>query len=112
MQGSKRHIAACSRFLRSSSLARLRHQNFPTYSFITEIYWRDDWPKIADGSDWDGKHLLDLVWSGESPFGWDVNVLIEEVEANLHRKVVNISHVTYGSNNYVRQIVILVVTPR
>ena len=44
------------------------------------MYFRDDWPKMPDGSDFDGKQLLTLVRSGNSPFRgvWDVNLLIRD----------------------------------
>jgi hypothetical protein len=32
------------------------------------MYIDDDWPKEGDGSDYDGKQLLQLVRSGNSPF--------------------------------------------
>lgn len=52
--------------------------------------FRDDWPKMPDGSDFDGKQLLTLVHSGNSPFHgvWDVNLLIREIEEN-HGKMSN-----------------------
>ena len=65
--------------------------------------FRDDWPKMQDGIDFDGKQLLTLVRSGNSPFDkvWDVNLLIREVEENLCTKVIDIPVVDKGSNNYV-----------
>lgn len=67
--------------------------------------FRDDWPQMPDGSDLDGKHLLTLVRSGNSPFHgvWDVNLLIKEIEKNLDTKVVDIPELYNGSgsNNYV-----------
>ncbi|KAF8804222.1 hypothetical protein BYT27DRAFT_7259404 [Phlegmacium glaucopus] len=47
--------------------------------------FRDDWPNMQDGIDFDGKQLLTLVRSGNSPFHgvWDVNLLIREIEENL-----------------------------
>lgn len=65
--------------------------------------FRDDWPKMHDGTDFDGKQLLTLVRSGNSPFDkvWDVNLLIREVEENLCTKVIDIPVVDKGSNNYV-----------
>lgn len=60
------------------------------------------WPKMPDGSDFDGKHLLTLVRSGNSPFQlWDVNLLIREVEESLGTLVTDIPTVYEGSNNYV-----------
>jgi hypothetical protein len=65
--------------------------------------FRDDWPKMPDGRDFDGQHLLTLVRSGNSPFRdkWDVNILIQEIEENLGAQVVDIPSVSNGSNNYV-----------
>ena len=65
--------------------------------------FRDDWPKMQDGIDFDGKQLLALVRSGNSPFHgvWDVNLLIREVEENLCTEVIDIPIVNKGSNNYV-----------
>ena len=64
--------------------------------------FRDDWPKMQDGIDYDGKQLLTLVRSGNSPFHgvWDVNLLIREVEENLCTEVIDIPVVYKGSNNY------------
>ncbi|KAL8380947.1 hypothetical protein RB595_005308 [Gaeumannomyces hyphopodioides] len=64
---------------------------------------RDDWPSLPDGSDYDGTDLLSLVRSGRSPFAgvWDVNQLIEEVEANVDgAQVVNIPVVRKGASYY------------
>lgn len=65
--------------------------------------FRDDWPKISNGCDFDGRQLLDLVRSGNSPFHgvWDVNLLIREIEENLSAEVIDIPFVYMGSNNYV-----------
>lgn len=67
------------------------------------MYLQDEWPKIADGSPWNGKDLLELVRGGESPFAdvWDVNLLITEIEENVGKHVVDIPLVNCGSNNYV-----------
>lgn len=64
--------------------------------------FRDDWPKMQNGIDFDGKQLLTLVRSGNSPFHgvWNVNLLIQEVEENLNTHVVDIPIVNKGSNNY------------
>ena len=53
----------------------------------------DDWPKMPDGIDFDGKQLLTLVRRGNSPFHgvWDVNQLIREVEQNLCTKVIDMT---------------------
>lgn len=63
----------------------------------------DDWPQMPDGSDFDGKQLLALVRSGNSPFhgAWDINLLIQEIEENLDTQVVDIPKLYNGSNNYV-----------
>jgi len=66
--------------------------------------FRDDWPKMPpDGSDFDGKQLLTLARSGNSPFHgvWDINLLIREVEENLGAEVIDIPDIFMGSNNYV-----------
>ena len=70
---------------------------------MSDDYVGDDWPKMPDDSDFDGKQLLNLVRSGKSPFHgvWDVNLLIREVEENLGAQVVDIPDVSRGSNNYV-----------
>ena len=58
---------------------------------------------MPDGNDFNGKHLLSLVRSGNSPFKglWDVNLLIQEVEENLNTQVIEIPVISMGSNNYV-----------
>ena len=65
--------------------------------------FRDDWPKMPDNSDFDGKQLLSLVRSGNSPFRgvWDINLLIREIEMNLNAHVIDIPVISKGSNNYV-----------
>ena len=67
------------------------------------MYECDAWPKMPDGNDFDGKQLLNLVRSGNSPFHglWDVNLLIREVEENLDAHVIDIPVISHGSNNYV-----------
>ncbi|KAF2793863.1 hypothetical protein K505DRAFT_243428, partial [Melanomma pulvis-pyrius CBS 109.77] len=64
--------------------------------------FRDDWPKMPDDSDFDGKQLFALVRSGNSPFHgvWDVNLLIQEIEENLGAEVIDIPAIFKGSNNY------------
>jgi hypothetical protein len=66
-------------------------------------YYQDEWPKIQDGTDFDGKNLLTLVRNGNSPFvgAWDVNILIQEIEENLATQVIDIPVVSNGSNYYV-----------
>ncbi|KND89198.1 hypothetical protein TOPH_06185, partial [Tolypocladium ophioglossoides CBS 100239] len=65
-------------------------------------YYRDDWPKMQDSSDFDGRQTLTLARSGRSPFRkeWDVMLLVREIEENLHSQVVEIPFVYHGSNNY------------
>lgn len=65
--------------------------------------FRDDWPKMPDGSDFDGQQLLTLARSGNSPFNevWDVNLLIREIEENFGSQVIDIPFIYNGSNNYV-----------
>ncbi|KAH6628786.1 3-hydroxybutyryl-CoA dehydratase [Chaetomium tenue] len=63
---------------------------------------RDDWPKMPNGYDFDGRHLLTLVRHGSSPFDneWDVKLLIQEIEGRFLAVVVDIPHVSTGYNNY------------
>lgn len=65
--------------------------------------WRDDWPKMPDGSDFNGKDLLTLVRTGNSPFHgvWDVNLLIREIEETVDAQGIDIPATSKGSNNYV-----------
>ena len=53
--------------------------------------------------DFDGKQLLTLVRSGNSPFHgvWDIDLLIQEIEENLGAEVIDIPVVFKGSNKYV-----------
>ncbi|KAH6968941.1 hypothetical protein DER45DRAFT_589472 [Fusarium avenaceum] len=64
-------------------------------------YICDCWPKMPNGKDFDGSDLLNLVRKGSSPFkdNWNVNELLQEIEAHMHAKVVDIPHVSSGSNN-------------
>ncbi|KAJ9634519.1 hypothetical protein H2199_008976 [Coniosporium tulheliwenetii] len=57
---------------------------------------------MPDGSDFDGKQLLSLVRSGNSPFHrvWDVDLLIREIEEKLGARVIDIPVIHKGSNNY------------
>ncbi|KAL2066784.1 hypothetical protein VTL71DRAFT_1208, partial [Oculimacula yallundae] len=63
---------------------------------------QDDWPTMADGTSYDGKQLLHLVRTGNSPFEgvWDVELLIREIEENLNTEVTDILTAQKGSNNY------------
>lgn len=74
-----------------------------TQSFPMSLAWRDDWPIMPDGSDFDGEQLLTLVRGGNSPFQgvWDVNLLIQEIEETLGFRVIDIPNVDKGSNYYV-----------
>lgn len=51
--------------------------------------WRDDWPSMSDGSEYDSKQLDTLVFNGNSPFqgAWDVNLLIQEIEKRTYTQV-------------------------
>lgn len=71
-------------------------------------YYCDEWPKMPDGSEFDGKHLLTLVQDGNSPFHriWDVRLLIREIEENLSTRVIDIPAVNRGSNSYVSSVCI------
>lgn len=75
---------------------------FPELS-LPIMYDHDEWPKMPDGNDFDGKQLLTLVRCGNSPFHglWDVNLLIREIEENLDAQVIDIPVISKGSNNYV-----------
>ncbi|KAM0800334.1 3-hydroxybutyryl-CoA dehydratase [Usnea florida] len=66
------------------------------------MYICDDWPEMPDGSPFDGKQLLTLVRSGNSPMSrvWDVNLLIRETEEVLGSEVIDIPTVNTGSNFY------------
>lgn len=65
--------------------------------------WRDDWPSGPDGSPYDGKKLMELVFSNQSPPRglWNVRQLLQEIEENLNIKVIDIPIVNRGSNKYV-----------
>lgn len=65
--------------------------------------FRDDWPKMPDGRDFDGHQLLTLVRNGHSPFHerWDVNLFLQKIEESLCAQVIDIPRVSNGSNNYV-----------
>ena len=65
--------------------------------------FRDSWPVMADGCDFNGRNLLRLIREGHSPFAkrWDVLLLIRDIENKLATQVVDIPNVTLGSNNYV-----------
>ncbi|KAF4441810.1 3-hydroxybutyryl- dehydratase [Fusarium albosuccineum] len=65
-------------------------------------YLGDDWPRMPDGTIWDGRNLLDLLRKGQSPFSpiWDVNLLFQEVEDKVGAKVIDVPCVHTGSNNY------------
>jgi hypothetical protein len=66
-------------------------------------HWRDEWPSMPDSSEYDGQQLGSLVRDGKSPFQtrWDVNLLISEIQDNIQLRVIDISTVEKGSNNYV-----------
>jgi hypothetical protein len=65
--------------------------------------WRDEWPSMSDGSEYNGKQLLNLVRNGKSPFCgvWDVRLLIREIKDNLNTQLTDIPIVNKGSNSYV-----------
>ena len=65
--------------------------------------WRDEWPSGPDGDQYDGKQLMELVRSDNSPFRkvWDVKLLIQEIEEKLNTQVIDIPVVDKGSNNFV-----------
>jgi hypothetical protein len=45
------------------------------------MYDHDEWPKTPDGNDFDGKQLLTLARTGNSPFHglWDVTYSFERL---------------------------------
>lgn len=57
---------------------------------------------MPDGTPYDGKNLLDLVRTGQSPFDgvWDAKLLIQEIEDKLNTRITGIPAVSKGSNNY------------
>ena len=67
------------------------------------MYIQDEWPTGPNDKPYNGLQLLELVRTGQSPFKnqWDVNLLLHEIETQLHTKITNIPLVTKGSNNYV-----------
>ncbi|KAL8392575.1 hypothetical protein RB595_002677 [Gaeumannomyces hyphopodioides] len=66
------------------------------------MYLLDPWPKLPDGTNFDGKQLFSLLRGGKSPFdgAWDVNLLIREIEESLGAEMTDIPFVYNGSNNY------------
>jgi hypothetical protein len=58
---------------------------------------------MPDGNNFNGKQLLTLVRSGNSPFHglWDINLLIREIKENLDTHIINIPVISKGSNNYI-----------
>lgn len=65
---------------------------------------------MPDGAKWNGKNLLQLLHDGKSPFKdvWDVRLLLQEVEAQVQARVVDIPQVHAGANNYVRTFLTIV----
>ncbi|KAH8883090.1 hypothetical protein GQ53DRAFT_883603 [Thozetella sp. PMI_491] len=63
-------------------------------------YIQDDWPLMPNGGSFDGTQLLVLLRDGKSPFWWDVNLLLQEIEENLGAQVSGIPLVARGSNNF------------
>lgn len=64
----------------------------------------DQWPKNADGSNWDGAGLLPKLEREKSPFGEALNVrsLMDELEYALGESINDIPVVTFGANHFVR----------
>ncbi|UNI13915.1 hypothetical protein JDV02_000610 [Purpureocillium takamizusanense] len=62
----------------------------------------DPWPTSADGNEWDGKGLLDLVQRGESPFrkSLDIRALIVEIEQSLKSSVLDIPMAYFGAHHF------------
>lgn len=66
----------------------------------------DEWPKNADGSNWDGAGLLSLLEREKSPFGDALSVrsLMDELEYSLGATIDDIPVVTFGANHFVSKI--------
>ncbi|CAJ0538698.1 Ff.00g066830.m01.CDS01 [Fusarium sp. VM40] len=67
-----------------------------------DIYVGDDWPRMRNGTNWDGQNLFELLRKAESPFSpvWDANLLFDEVEDKVGAKVIDVPCVHTGANNY------------
>jgi len=80
------------------SIARPGNQH-PAFT----MYYRDDWPRKADGNEYGDDELVTLLRSGSNPFKeqWDVQQMTNEVEQHVNTRVVGIQHVTKGANAYV-----------
>jgi hypothetical protein len=67
------------------------------------VYYIDDWPRKADGNEYDDDELIALLRNGGNPFReqWDVQQLTNEVEHHVNTRVVGIQDFAKGSNNYV-----------
>lgn len=68
-----------------------------------ERYILDEWPRSADGTEWDGTHLMHLIQDDASPFGdaLDVVSLVKEIEYSLDTIVNDLPLVAYGANHFV-----------
>ncbi|KAB8298307.1 hypothetical protein EYC80_002036 [Monilinia laxa] len=60
----------------------------------------DAWPKMPDGSHFNGLNLFPMILNGESPFDWNIYQLIQEIENNFHTRVTDIPLATCGSHYY------------
>lgn len=67
------------------------------------MYYRDDWPRKADGNEYGYDEMIALLGSGGNPFEgqWDVQQLTNEVEQHANTRVVGIQDITNGANSYV-----------
>lgn len=72
-------------------------------SELTGEHKLDQWPKSADGTDWDGAGLLHLLERGKNPFRNDLNVesLMHDLEHSLGATIEDVPLVTFGANHFV-----------
>ena len=79
-------------------------EDYTPFLQVDDDYFADDWPVMPDGTDYDGKGLLALARSGNSPFrdAWDFDSLTREVESGVGVEIIDVPLVSKGSNNLVR----------
>lgn len=59
------------------------------------------WPTMPDGSEFDGRNLLQLHAKHENPFAFNLQALLNEVEETLVLQIMDISMVGSGANRLV-----------
>lgn len=71
-----------------------------------EQYILDEWPKLDDGTEWDGTGLLSLLRADHDPFGglMDVPAFLREIESSINIEIADVPVVSYGANHFVRNI--------